>query len=147
MVVFKNPLPKKKLLLILLVILVIGFLIKETPVAYEIVDEDTKIAEDRMERLLNCLSFLESGNRPEIIIVDTNSKLSIGLYQFQIDTVKQFSTTTNPKALALDPIASRQLAKEMIEKGKINRWYTSVQKIKNGLCEDLEPDELNNYLN
>lgn len=146
--VVKKPsdLPRKKFVLVLLFLMIAGLIVKETPIAHEIIDQDRQIENNRMERLLDCLSFLESGNRPDIIIIDTNSKLSIGLYQFQIDTVKQFSTTTNPRALALDPVASRQLAKEMILEGKINRWYTSVQKIKRGVCQNFEPDEINNYL-
>lgn len=136
---------KIKIILIIIFIIISGIFIVETTTMSEEYPINMEIQNDRMERLLDCMSFLESGNRDHLVILDTNNKYSYGILQFQIDTIKQFSTTTDPIALALDPIKSRQLAKEMILKGYINRWYTTVQKIKNEKCPNFRADETMNY--
>lgn len=111
--------------------------------------------EDRHERLLDCIGFLESTNK-NTVILDSNNKYSYGEYQLQRETIQDFYkrykgieiTLQEAEEIAMNSIQSRELAKEMIiEYGLIGKWHTTVGKIANGKCANFEADEINNYIN
>lgn len=114
-----------------------------------------QIEEDRRNRLLDCITFLESNDK-NTIILDSNNQYSYGLYKFQLVTLKDEYPNLSNKELeniAMDKVQARSVAYKMIfEDKKLRKWgsinipKSTVWKIANGRCSNFEPDELNNYI-
>ena len=111
--------------------------------------------EDRHERLLDCISFLESNDR-KAVVLDSNNKYSYGEYQLQRETIQDFYkrykgieiTLKEAEEIAMNSIQSRELIKSMIvDYGLIDKWWNTKNKIIEGRCVNFEADEINNYIN
>jgi hypothetical protein len=115
----------------------------------EVTVNDYKIINEREEKILSCLAFLESSNREYIKVLDSNNQYSYGLYQFQLSTLKDIYPSLSNEELekiALDPVKSKEIARKLIfEKGEWWRWGNTIKKMEAGKCPNMEADELNNY--
>lgn len=115
----------------------------------EVKINDKIIINEREDRILSCLAFLESSNREYIKVLDSNNKYSYGLYQFQLSTLKDIYPSLSNEELekiALDPIQSKEIARKLIfEKGEWWRWGNTIKKMEAEKCPNMEADELNNY--
>lgn len=123
----------------------VGYLSHGDVVAYERVDTLGLKVDQLKGELLDQLKTCESGNGA-VITFDSNSKASIGSYQFQIATVQHYKklldgeTLTNKEAvyLALDDESARQLASQIIFQSKdgLDNWYNC--SVKHGLYGQLQ---------
>ena len=108
--------------------------------------EELIIAKDKsyqQDKILACLLYLESTNRHDVIVLDTNNKYSIGGYQFQVDTVqdilarfeKRHVSAEQAVKIAKSPSESKELARRSIfDYGLASKWYNSFEKMKRGAC-------------
>lgn len=112
------------------------------------------LEEERHERLLDCIGFLESTNK-NTVILDSNNKYSYGKYQLQRETIQDFYkrykgieiTLKEAEEIAMNGIQSRELIKSMIvDYGLIDKWWNTKNKIIEGRCVNFEADEINLYL-
>ena len=155
----------KRILILLGIILIVfgtGFLVAKADKAFK--DFEKSLNERKLKELneiekqkkedtiLDCLAEIETNNR-NIKVIDSNNKISIGVYQFQLSTLKDIYPTLNNnelQAIALDPIQAKEIARTLLfEKGEWWRWGNSIRKMFQGKCKhlDFEPDLLNSYLN
>ena len=95
-----------------------------------------------IDKLLDHLSFCESGNRPDIIVWD-NGSYSYGQFMFKAATIKSYSIkygylpsdleTEDYVNWALDGQYSRKLAKIIIEQGGWRNWYNCLKGYKSDI--------------
>jgi len=154
-----------KLILMLLGIILIvfgtGFLVAKADKAFKDFEKSEKerktkdfhdLGVKNENEILDCLAEIETNNR-NIKVIDSNNKISIGVYQFQLSTLKDIYPTLNNnelQAIALDPTQAKEIARTLLfEKGEWWRWGNSIRKMFQGKCKhlDFEPDLLNSYLN
>lgn len=159
---------KKKIVKIIIILIILSslFLIVKSALQIEkiseevseihkeiIIEKEENKEEERHERLLNCISFLESGDK-KVVILDSNNKYSYGEYQLQRETIQDFYkryqgieiTLQEAEEIAMNSIQSRELTKSMIvEYGLIDKWWNTKNKIIEGKCANFEADEINNY--
>jgi len=103
------------------------------------------MADDKMDRLLTCISTLESNNQPNLVILDVNGLYSYGQMQFQLPLLKEYFPefpNTILKQIALDPRNSKLVANKVISQGKSYKWYNTMKKIKSGRCKLIKPSEV-----
>lgn len=95
---------------------------------------------DEQDKILKCLSMLESSGGKHRKILDTNNKYSLGLYHFQVDTVKdmywryfkQRISTERAIEIAQDDELSTELARVAIfQKKEKFHWFNSMNKLAN----------------
>lgn len=161
-----------KLILMLLGIILIvfgtGFLVAKADKAFEDFEKSEKerklqeihdlqvknLEEERHERLLDCIGFLESTNK-NTVILDSNNKYSYGEYQLQRETIQDFYkrykgieiTLKEAEEIAMNSIQSRELVKSMIVDHRlIDKWWNTKNKIIEGRCANFQADEINLYL-
>jgi len=112
------------------------------------------LEEERHERLLDCIGFLESTNK-NTVILDSNNKYSYGEYQLQRETIQDFYkrykgieiTLKEAEEIAMNSIQSRELVKSMIVDHRlIDKWWNTKNKIIEGRCANFQADEINLYL-
>lgn len=108
--------------------------------AMQQVQEQQEI-EKAQNQILDCLAFLESTNNPNLKVLDTNNKYSLGLYQFQVATIKDILlkyenltvSTHEAIRIAYSPELSRELSyKSIFAFGLRSKWLNSFEKMKNG---------------
>ena len=101
------------------------------------------------DKILDCVAQLESSNTPTLIYLDVNGKFSRGSYQFQTATLRDIypnKTDAELIAIALDPVQSRAIARDLIfNKHEWYRWFNTFKKMEAGQCLQ-HPDILNNVL-
>lgn len=123
-------------------------MISTTTVKDSIVEQNKTYQQDK---ILACLLFLESTNRHDVIVLDTNNKYSIGGYQFQVDTVqdilarfeKRHVTAEEAVKIAKSPSESKELARRSIfDYGLASKWTNSFIKMRNGACEAVNYQDL-----
>lgn len=82
---------------------------------------DLQIKKENEDKVLNCLSFLETDHK-NIKVLDSNNTYSYGQYQFQLSTLKDiFPDLTNEelRQIAMDETQAKEIARKMIfEKGE-----------------------------
>lgn len=126
-----------------------------TPVFVQAEDKSSQMYQDKIEALkdsvLEKLSACESAGHKEsdgVIIMDTNNKLSIGQFQWQISSVKHYYklmtgkslTSKEATILALDKEESKKLAKYVAfsTKNKIGKdWANCNNKYKLDMQVDM----------
>lgn len=119
------------------------------------INTDVKIEESitkqKQDKILACLLFLESTNRHNVIVLDTNNKYSIGGYQFQVDTVqdilaryeKKQVTEAEAIKIAKSPSESKELARRSIfDYGLASKWTNSFIKMRSGACPEITYQDL-----
>lgn len=80
---------------------------------------------------INKLSFAESTNRENIVIVDSNGKNSYGCLQFQKATFVAYSKKHKIKGDIMSCKTQKELAMSMIKENHNNwrHWFNSTKKI------------------
>src|SRR3990167_1763380 len=85
---------------------------------------------DVLDLYIDKLATCESGQIPDVVIVDTNGLKSYAWLQFQMATFNYYGEKYNlPHDDILDPGQQIKIAKRMIEDGGWKHWYICGKRI------------------
>jgi alpha-tubulin suppressor-like RCC1 family protein len=117
-----------------------------------VIKDNIIIKQDQtQDKILACLLYLESTNRHDVVVLDSNNQYSIGGYQFQVETVKDILARFEKRhvsaeqavKIAKDPFQSKELARRAIFDYQLwPKWYNSFQKMKRGACKEVTKVDL-----